>query len=55
MFVNPGARDRALAAEREKFLAEEWPRIVERIERLGLRPSQLLKAGLDETTGRGKA
>src|SRR5207237_25241 len=27
MFVNAGARDLLLKAEREKFLTEEWPRV----------------------------
>jgi GntR family transcriptional regulator len=44
MFVNPGARDLLLESERAKFLDEEWPRIRERIERLGLTEDQLLRA-----------
>src|SRR6185503_4483875 len=35
MFVNAGARNRLLKGEREKFLAEEWPRVAATIERLG--------------------
>src|SRR3989475_1922747 len=27
MFINAGARKRLLQAERQKFLAEEWPRV----------------------------
>src|SRR6478736_6387798 len=42
MFVNPGARDALLKDERKKFLASEWPRIRERIERLRLKPKDLL-------------
>ena len=42
MFVRPGARERLLAAERERFLNEEWPRVVERIERLGLTTRDLM-------------
>jgi GntR family transcriptional regulator len=45
MFVKPGARDRLLASERQKFLSETWPRIHETIERLGLTPKELLDAG----------
>ena len=41
MFVNPGARDMLLESERRKFLDEEWPRIQERIRRLGLTPGEL--------------
>src|SRR5256885_9350878 len=36
MFVKPGARELLLKGERQKFLKEEWPRIAETIERLGL-------------------
>ena len=46
MFVKPGARDLLLAAERQRFLAEEWPRVSATIQRLGLTPEELLaKAG----------
>lgn len=44
MFVNPGARATLLHSERQKFLAEEWPRIQERIRRLGLAPDELPRA-----------
>src|SRR5215471_20463398 len=44
MFVNAGARQRLLRGERQKFLAEEWPRIYATIQRLGLTPSELLAA-----------
>ncbi len=45
MFVRPGARDLLLAGERQKFLAEEWPRVSATIQRLGLTPQELLEAG----------
>ena len=45
MFVNAGARDRLLQGERQKFLAEEWPRLYATIRRLGLRADELLAAG----------
>lgn len=45
MFVRPGARDLLLAAERRKFLAEEWPRVRATIQRLGLTPEELLEPG----------
>jgi GntR family transcriptional regulator len=41
MFINSGARNLLLQGEREKFLAEEWPRIHETIERLGLTQKEL--------------
>ena len=48
MFVNTGARDLLLQSEREKFLADEWPRIHATIRRLGLSADDLLKAGQQE-------
>jgi GntR family transcriptional regulator len=44
MFVNTGARDLLLQSERQKFLAEEWPRISANIQRLGLTREELLSA-----------
>src|SRR5436189_428506 len=41
MFVKPGARDQLLRDERQKFLTDEWPRIAEKIERLGLTQREL--------------
>jgi len=42
MFVNPAARQRLLASERERFLSEEWPRVVDTLHRLGLSAKELL-------------
>jgi GntR family transcriptional regulator len=42
MFVNPGARTLLLKGERQKFLAEEWPRVYATIQRLGLKAEELL-------------
>jgi GntR family transcriptional regulator len=42
MFVNAGARNLLLRAERQKFLAEQWPVIRATIQRLGLKPEELL-------------
>ncbi len=44
MFVMPGAADRLRAAERQSFLAVQWPRIRDHIELLGLDPADLLSA-----------
>jgi len=44
MFINIGAKDLLLDGERQKFLTEDWPKIVETIQRLGLRTEQLLEA-----------
>ncbi len=43
MFVKPGARNLLLEGERQKFLAEQWPRIYATIQRLGLTPEELLE------------
>jgi GntR family transcriptional regulator len=42
MFVKEGARKLLLAGERQKFLEEQWPRVYETIQRLGLTPEELL-------------
>ena len=44
MFINAGARDLLLQAERQRFLAEEWPKVHATIQRLGLEPEELLTA-----------
>ncbi len=44
MFVNAGARNLLLKAERQKFLAEHWPRVAATIQRLGITPKELLAA-----------
>lgn len=44
MFVKTGARDLLLSGERQKFLSEEWPRVAATIQRLGLKPQELLDA-----------
>jgi GntR family transcriptional regulator len=44
MFVSAGARNLLLQSERRRFLAEEWPRVQATIQRLGLKPEQLLDA-----------
>ena len=45
MYVTEGARDKLLATERERFLRDDWPQLLERIRRLGLDLEQLLKGG----------
>src|ERR1700738_4592054 len=42
MFINAGARNLLLAAERQRFLTEEWPRVQATIQRLGLNRGELL-------------
>lgn len=45
MYVTEGASEKLLASEREHFLHEEWPLVLERIARLGLSTEQLLHTG----------
>jgi GntR family transcriptional regulator len=42
MFINEGVRKLLLKGERQKFLGEEWPRVYATIQRLGLKPEELL-------------
>jgi GntR family transcriptional regulator len=44
MFVSSGAQGILLAAERDRFIAEEWPRVFATIRRLGLSLEQLMAA-----------
>jgi GntR family transcriptional regulator len=44
MFINEGARHLLLQGERQKFVAEQWPRDSETIQRLGLKLEELLSA-----------
>ncbi|MBA4176402.1 MAG: GntR family transcriptional regulator [Leptothrix sp. (in: Bacteria)] len=41
LYVTAGARERLRAAERERFLHTEWPRLRERLRRLGISAEQL--------------
>ena len=50
MFVKSGARTLLLRGERQKFLDEEWPRIYETIQRLGLTAEELLNGGATRQT-----
>ena len=51
MYVTDGAPEKLLASERQRFLHEEWPAVVERIERLGLKLQDLLA---DTQQGEGR-
>ena len=42
MFVVTGAADRLRRTERDAFMANEWPEIRSRMERLGIAPADLL-------------
>jgi GntR family transcriptional regulator len=42
MYVMEGASEKLLFSERERFLRDEWPLVMERIQRLGLSLEKLL-------------
>lgn len=44
LFINAGARELLLRAERQRFLSEQWPAIRATIQRLGLTPRDLMAA-----------
>jgi GntR family transcriptional regulator len=46
MYMTEGASEKLLASERERFMREEWPAMMERIRRLGLNVDLLLKTSL---------
>src|SRR5206468_10659623 len=48
MFINAGARDLLMQGERQKSLAEQWPRSHATIQRLGLTPEELPAAATSE-------
>ena len=48
MFVRGGAKERLLKNERRNFLKEEWPRVQATIQRLGLKPEELLNGTGEE-------
>lgn len=50
MYVTEGAPEKLLASERQRFLKEEWPAVLARIERLGLRLDQLMNRDGDRET-----
>ena len=41
MYVQAGAAERLRRSERERFLRQEWPRLAERLHRLGITPDDL--------------
>jgi GntR family transcriptional regulator len=46
MFVCQGARDSLIASERNKFLNDEWPAMLNRIDQLGLNIELLLNKSI---------
>ena len=51
MFVRDGAQKKLMFNERDRFLQEEWPKIVQTIERLGLDTRDLLEAVKSQNRG----
>ena len=43
MYVTEGASEKLLSSERDRSLREEWPAVLERIQRLGLSIDRLLR------------
>ena len=43
MYVMEGASEKLMTSERDRFLREEWPLVLERIQRLGLSLEKLLR------------
>lgn len=41
LYVRPGARERLKAVERQRFMETEWPRLRQRLRRLGIGAEQL--------------
>jgi GntR family transcriptional regulator len=50
MYVTEEAAKKLLSNERERFLREEWPLVMERIQRLGLNMQELLQPARTEGT-----
>jgi GntR family transcriptional regulator len=54
IFINAGARTLLLQGERQKFLAEEWPRISATIQRLGLKAEDLMDGAARRSKAKAK-
>ena len=54
MFVRAGARELLLKNERKNFLKEQWPQIYATIQRLGLKPEELLNGAGEQKPGKKK-
>ncbi|HEY7886986.1 MAG TPA: GntR family transcriptional regulator [Steroidobacteraceae bacterium] len=48
MFVKAGVRGQLLRDERQRFLKEEWPRVLATLQRLGLKAQDLLDGAAAE-------
>jgi GntR family transcriptional regulator len=50
MYVSAGARQALMKDERQRFLEDEWPKVLATIQRLGLDPTALLENTVPATT-----
>ena len=48
MFIRTGARQKLMESERQKFLNEEWPAMVLRIQQLGLDTNKLIQSAKEK-------
>jgi GntR family transcriptional regulator len=48
MFIRTGARRKLMESERQKFLNEEWPAMMLRIQQLGLDTNKLLQSAKEK-------
>jgi GntR family transcriptional regulator len=48
LFVCEGAKQQLVESERQKFISEEWPAMVNRIRQLGLDINQLLQSSAEK-------
>lgn len=53
MYVTEEASKKLLSSERDRFLREEWPLVLERIQRLGLSMQELMQSTADRVGQRG--
>ena len=44
MYMTEDASKKLLASERNRFLTQEWPQVLARLQRLGLNAAELLKS-----------
>jgi GntR family transcriptional regulator len=53
MYVTEEAAKKLLSSERDRFLHEEWPLVLERIQRLGLSMQELMQPAAAKSDTRG--
>ena len=53
MYVTEEAARKLLSSERDRFLREEWPLVLERIQRLGLSMDELMRPAANAASANG--